>query len=314
MNDGGTVNSFSSSVKEYLCEKSLEEIGVGENKKVKWKECCGKAFLRCVFLNLAKQEGDFEILSSDRQSLLELVAYLLICSFDLEAQVLPRDRGNRKGAILSLPLGARKIILDETQNVLRDGCERCRVLYARAAFLSHGTILDPQKGYHASVLAAGKEEARELVEVLEGFGVTPKQTTTNEGYLLYFKESEKIEDILSVMGAQKFALDLMNKRIDKSLRGNINRRLNFDGANLKKTVNSSQSIISSILFLQKEDVLATLSENLQKAAKLRLSYPEVSLSELVQHSEEKITKSGLNHRLQKLLQIAENKKKEKEES
>ncbi len=308
------MNSFSSLVKEYLCEKSLEELGVGENSRVKWKKCCAKAFLRCVFSNLAKEEGDSDVLSSDRQAFLEVVAYLLINTFDLEAAVLPRTRGNRKGAILSLPAGTRRRILEQTEKILEEGCDRCRVLYARAAFLSHGTILDPEKGYHASCLAAGKAEAEELMRVWNDFGVFPKMTKTQRGYLLYFKEGSKIEDLLSVMGAQKFSLDLMNQRIDKSLRGNINRRLNFDGANLKKTVNSSQNVIAAITYLEQEEILSTLSEHLQKAAKLRLSYPEVSLAELVQHSEERITKSGLNHRLQKLVQIAETIQKEREES
>jgi DNA-binding protein WhiA len=172
--------------------------------------------------------------------------------------------------------------------------------------------LDPEKGYHAAFLAQGKKETEELVRVLDGFGIEPKISETREGTLVYLKESSRIEDLLSVMGAQKFSLDLMNKRIDKSIRGNINRRLNFDGANLKKTVNSSQNIISAIQYLSEKGILETLPEGLQNAAKLRLSYPEVSLSELLNYGEESLTKSGLNHRFQKICRLAEKLRSEEE--
>ncbi|MBR2615779.1 MAG: DNA-binding protein WhiA, partial [Clostridia bacterium] len=110
----------------------------------------------------------------------------------------------------------------------------------------------------------------------------------------------------------RFSLDLMNQRIDKSLRGNINRRLNFDGANLKKTVDGAQRVIEAIGYLERKGILETLPEPMQKAAKLRLSYPEVSLGELVERSEDKITKSGLNHRLQKFVLLAQKVKQEEE--
>lgn len=306
------MKSFSSTVKEYLCEKSLEELVARE--KGKWKECCRRAFLRSVFLTLAKEGEEGDTLSSDREAFLEVIAFLLIRTFDLEARVLPRRVGNRKGAVLSLPVGSRQRILRETVNVVEDGCERCRVLFICGAFLSHGTILDPEKGYHAAFLTPGEAECAELAQVLEESGVFPGKTRDRNGILLYLKESSKIEDLLSVMGAHRFSLDLMNRRIDKSLRGNINRRLNFDGANLKKTVNSAQGIITAIHFLEEREVLPTLSESLQKAAKLRLSHPEVSLAELVRYSEEEITKSGLNHRLQKLCSLAEQIKKKEEET
>ena len=97
-----------------------------------------------------------------------------------------------------------------------------------------------------------------------------------------------------------------NQKIEKSIRAGINRRQNFDGANLKKTVDGAQSVILAIRYLEEEGILETLPEPLQNAAKLRTSYPEVSLKDLVEHSEEAITKSGLNHRLLKLCALAEN--------
>ncbi|MBQ3074774.1 MAG: DNA-binding protein WhiA [Clostridia bacterium] len=306
------MESFSSSVKSYLCDKSFEELGFGEKERVKWKECCGKAFLRSVFLFLSKEENGREILSSDREKFLELCAYLLIRSFDTEARVLKRDRGNRRGAILSLPSGTKKQVFARSQNFLAEGCERCRILYIRAALLSCGTIMDPEKGYHAAFRVGDAEHAEELCQVLGSFGIEAGRNVTQGQALVYLKESGKIEDLLSAIGAQRYSLDLMEKRVEKSIRADISRRQNFDNANMARAINGAQSIISAIRYLESEGILETLSEPLQNAARLRLSLPEVSMAELCRFSEEKITKSGLNHRLQKLLAIAEKTREEKE--
>lgn len=306
------MESFSSSVKEFLCKKSFEELGFGEKERVKWKECCGISFLRSVFLFLSQEEEGRIILSSDRENFLEICAYLLIRHFDTEAEIKKRERGNRKGAILSLPFEMKERALAASSDFLNEDCERCRVLYVRAAFLSCGTILDPEKGYHAAFRAPTENAARELSLVLESFGIEAKRGREKDISLVYLKESEKIEDLLSVLGAQKFSLDLMDRRVEKSIRAYTNRRQNFDNANMARSINGAQSVISAVHFLEKEGVLETLSEPLQKAAKLRLSQPEITLAELCRYSEEEITKSGLNHRLQKLVKIANKLKEEKE--
>ncbi len=306
-------SSFSSSVKDFLSEKCLEELGIGEMSRVKWKECCARSFLRFVFLFLAKKESDRVILSSDRVDFLEVLAFLLIRSFQMEATVLKRERGNYRGAILSLPADAKDMILSQTATLPEEGCDRCRVLMIRAAFLSAGTVLDPQKGYHAAVYSPESAATRELKTVLEQFGIEAKVRQEENGDMLYLKESSKVEDFLSVMGAQKFSLELMNQKIEKSIRGDINRRQNFDGANMKKAVNGAQTVIAAIHKLEKEEVLETLSDSLKHAAKLRIAYPEVSLAELVERSDENLTKSGLNHRLQKLVQLAEKLEEETEQ-
>ncbi len=191
------MEHFSSSVKAYLCEKSFEELGFGEKERVKWKECCSHSFLRSVFLFLAKEEDGKIILSSDRSSFLELCAFLLIRTFDIEAAVLKRDRGNRQGAILSLPLDTKKVILEKTKSVLNFSCDRCRVLYVRAAYLSCGTILDPEKGYHAAFRVQDSFCAQELVRVLSEVGIELKEGQEGGKTLLYLKESTMIEDLLS---------------------------------------------------------------------------------------------------------------------
>lgn len=303
------MGSFSSQVKDHLTERCLEEMGIGEKNKVKWKECCGRSFLRAVFLFLAKEEREGCVLSSTREALLEITEYALIRLLNTEAVVSRREGG--KKVQLILPAGERARILRKTKNS-GERCERCRVLFVRAAFLSCGTVLDPAKGYHASFRTADVESAEELFENLSEFGVEAKTTLDEKGFLVYLKESGKIEDLLSLIGAQKYALELMNSKIEKSIRGDINRRQNFDDANMQKSIDGAMHVIEAIRFLEEKGRLDTLPEPLQKAAKLRLSFPEVSLKELCLRSEEEITKSGLNHRLQKLCALAEKMKKEEE--
>ena len=172
--------------------------------------------------------------------------------------------------------------------------------------------MDPEKGYHAAFRAGDDRGAEDLCTVLDCFGIEAKKGMDRGHPAVYLKESGKIEDLLAAIGAQRFSLKLMENRVEKSIRADISRRQNFDNANMVRAINGAQSIISAIHYLEEEGVLPTLSEHLQTAARLRLSMPDVSLAELCRYSEEKITKSGLNHRLQKLISIAEKIKKEKE--
>lgn len=307
------MKSFSASVKEHILDRSFEELGFNEKERVKWKECCCRAFLRGVFLFLVRKEDGQYTVSSSRFDLLEIVTFLLIRLFDAEPCMAQKRKKGRQGNTLLIPEVLYRTVLQETLVQESDLCDRCRVLFIRAAFLSCGTMLDPQKGYHAAFRLIEREGAAELQKALERFDLIPTVVEREGEIRLYFKESAKIEDLLSVIGAQHFSLELMNRRVERSIRANINRRQNFDAANLKKTVNGAQNAIEAIRYLEQNDLLKNLPEPLQKAAKLRMSYPEVSLGELCQRSEDEITKSGLNHRLQKLILIAEKTRKEGKE-
>ncbi len=306
------MESFSSAVKSHVCQKSFLELGFGDGKKVKWKECCSMAFLRAVFLFLAQEDEEGCVLSSPREDFLELCAFLLIRSFDLEAKVLPRERGNRQGALLTLPDQTKENLLKATESWQSSACPQCRVLYLRAAFLSCGTLSDPEKGYHAAFRLTDEGAREELAEILSDLDIDTKKGTDGKYLILYLKASGKIEDLLSAVGAQSYALKLMDRRVEKNIRAATNRRQNFDNANMQRVVNGAQGVIAAIHFLKKEGVFATLPESLQNAARLRESYPADSLADLCSHCEEPMTKSGLNHRFQRLCAIAEKIQQEKE--
>ena len=299
---------FSARVKSHILQKSFEELGFNEKERVKWKDCCSRAFLRAALIFLARREEEAVVYAGRGHSLAEIVTFLLLRGGYAEPVVIPSARSDR--FTLTLSKNEHERILCETACFPEDGCDRCRVLYLRAAFLSCATVLDPSKGYHAAFLSKDPRGTAELVGLLEDFDVYPSLSRQNGGDLIYFKDSRKIEDLLSLVGAQSFALDLMNQKIEKSIRADINRRQNFDDANIKKTVNGAQTVIEAIHYIETTVGLESLSEPLQKAAMLRMAFPEVSLSELCQRSEDEITKSGLNHRLQKIVRLYETMKRE----
>ena len=135
-------------------------------------------------------------------------------------------------------------------------------------------------------------------------GFTPKQVTRKSNYISYFKQSEAIEDFLTGIGAPLAAMEIMNTKLEKTLRGSVNRRVNCDAANLDKAVEAAQAQIEAIRALKKSGVLDTLPDKLREAAVLRLEHPEDTLVQLALLCDPPITKSALNHRLRKLTQLS----------
>ena len=181
----------------------------------------------------------------------------------------------------------------------------CFAAFVRGAFLACGNINDPQKEYRIEFNVKSEPIALELQALLFGTGINLKSTKMGKGLKLYTKDSTVIEDLLTLMGASHHTLDVMDTKIMKSVKNNINRARNCDSANISKTVEASIRQRTAIEFLQKADRLQSLPEELLAAANLRLSYPEATLKELCKMSDEPLTVSGLNHRLSKITEIYE---------
>lgn len=302
-------SSFSSSVKEAVGRRTLEELGILDRDRGKFGACCSESFLTAAFQCLGREEGDEIVLRSGSQDLLEICALVLIRFFDREARVLPR----KSGFTLRVPRGFAEGFLARSHGDLFQ-CQRCPSRYLQAAFLSCGTVLDPAKGYHAAFRCRRPRSAENIREALTAFGITPR-TTAGDGFeTVYLKGSEEIEDLLVAMGAQKFSVSLMERKVEKSVRNQINRRQNFESANLQKTVDGAVAVIGEIRYLSEKGVLSTLPEPLQQAALARLEDPEASLKELCHRLPGGITKSGLNHRLQKLCRIAREEREKEQEA
>ena len=185
----------------------------------------------------------------------------------------------------------------------------CVHSFIRGAFLSCGNINDPEKEYRAEFNVKNEKMADELLTLLAENGVDMRKVTRQRGFQLYTKDSGEIEDLLTLMGAGKHTLSLIDTKIMKSIKNNINRARNCDNANISKTVEASIKQRTAIEFLESTYRLQNLPKELYDAAKLRLNNPNATLKELCRLSDEPITVSGLNHRLKKLIEIYENAKK-----
>jgi len=189
---------------------------------------------------------------------------------------------------------------------LTDGSTR-RV-YVRRCFLEGGTITDPVKSYHLAFNLHGSQ-AQKLANILTDFGLHPKTLVKDGQAVVYLKEADEISDVLKIMGANKSLLSFEGKRVEKDLRNNLNRQVNCEAANLSKTVTAAQSQIEAIEFIIEEVGLEHLAKPLRDVARQRIAHDTASLAEIGAMLSPPISKSGVNHRLRKIVEIAEDMKR-----
>ncbi len=185
--------------------------------------------------------------------------------------------------------------------------ECCKNAFLRGAFLSCGTVNDPNKCYHMEFVVPYLNLSRDLSRFIKDYdelSVEPKTITRTSNYVIYFKDSEAIEDLLGTMGAVNSCLELMGIKMYKDVRNNVNRKVNFENANLDKTVNAAAKQIEAITHIKNTVGLSYLSNDLQEVAKLRLENPDMTLRELGECLTSPISRSGVNHRLKKICDIA----------
>jgi len=183
--------------------------------------------------------------------------------------------------------------------------ECCKKALIRGAFLGGGSISNPEKSYHLEFATRSYECAERLIEIASYFGIIPKLTTRKNEVLVYLKGSEEIADLMALVGANAASMELYNAMIEKDLRNNVNRQVNCENANMTKTANAAACQIVAIQKIAKLKGLDYLGESLREIAELRMDYPEANLKELGQMLSKPIGKSGANHRLNKILEIAE---------
>ncbi|MBP3509725.1 DNA-binding protein WhiA [Oscillibacter sp.] len=182
--------------------------------------------------------------------------------------------------------------------------ECCRASFLRGIFFAGGSVTDPLKRYHLELTTSHAQVSRELDVLLRECGYPPKCVSRNGSFVTYFKQSDQIEDFLTLIGAPVAAMNLMSAKMEKDLRNSVNRRLNCDSANLDKAVLAAQEQMEAIRALQTTGLLEQLPDKLQMTAALRLENPELTLSELAEEFDPPVSKSCLNHRLRKLSELA----------
>ena len=186
--------------------------------------------------------------------------------------------------------------------LLEEDC--CRTAFLRGAFLAGGSVTDPEKRYHLELATSHVPASREVQALMEEMGFLPRTIRRGADALLYFKQSEHIEDFLTKIGAPAAAMDIMTAKVDKEIRNGANRAMNCDMANVNKTLDAAQEQMSAIERLRGSARWDRLPEKLRQTAELRLEYPELSLMQLAEKCDPPVTKSCMNHRMRKLMEEA----------
>lgn len=178
--------------------------------------------------------------------------------------------------------------------------ECCFGAFIRGVFLACGIITDPKIEYHLEFDVAFRTKSRDLIDMFEDFPVTPKQSDRNGVNIIYFKDSSQIEDILTVMDAQMSVMELIGEKILKDVRNNVNRKVNCDSANLRKTALAAATQTEAIEKLKSQGKFDDLPADIKELAQLRIDNPEMTLAELGASLSKPLSRSGVNHKLKKL--------------
>ena len=197
---------------------------------------------------------------------------------------------------------ATTVALSVNLGILEESC--CRVSFLRGAFLAGGSVTDPEKRYHLELVTSHLRASREVRRLMEEVGFAPKTVNRAGSHVLYFKQSDQIEDFLTTLGAPVCAMGVMEAKVEKDLRNGVNRRVNCETANLGKAVDAAQEQLAAIRKLEERGLLGELPEKLRETAALRKAYPEATLQELAQSLSPPVSKSAINHRMRKLIELA----------
>ncbi|MFO7636274.1 MAG: DNA-binding protein WhiA [Clostridia bacterium] len=313
--------SFSSQVKDEISRISLDD------------KCCLLCELAAIIriggrLSLQK-DGYYQVsLSTENASLARRIFINAIHAFDFHPSVITKKSRKlkkhnlyilvMKGSFATrMALGDMGLVevadgiglYNPIESITGNDC--CTRSYLRGAFMIGGSLSQPEKGYHLEMVSANQKEITDIVKMMGKFGIRGKVIVRRNMYVCYIKESENIVDFLNVIGAHNALMQYENVRIIKDMRNHVNRAVNCETANLGKTVNTAYRQMEAIRLIDKVMGIETLPQELQAVALLRMNHPDASLQELGKLMVPALGKSGINHRLRKMEEIAENLKNRK---
>jgi DNA-binding protein WhiA len=279
-------------------------------QKKNLKPCCHRALLYGILLFAARISQEEIRLISENEIFISFFLKLLKRNTGVEATiqgykgkygVLIRDNQDMQKIGRSLP-----IIVDEGVRIdleyIKKPC--CTVAFVRGAFLSCGWISDPNREYHLEFCTYYKSLGMDLYSLLENKSLKPKMARRKSEYVIYFKVSEQIEDLLNLFGATSAAFNLMDVKVERDVRNLINRKVNCETANITKTINASGMQLKAIEKLVAKMGMEGLPPNLRVVAQARMNNPDSSLTELCEILGNTISRSGVNHRLKKIVDMA----------
>ena len=296
------MQSFAGKVKNELCRVPVQRL------------CCARAEAYGVLLYGNTFSPTEVRLITESADFAARLPRLFQRAFGLKFDRLPEeergklifgitDRSKLDRIINQLGYDPRQnLVLHVNFGLLEDEC--CRTAFLRGAFLAGGSVTDPEKRYHLELDTGHAQASREVAALLTEMGFLPHSVRRGGSSVIYFKQSEHIEDLLTTIGAPAAAMDIMTAKVDKEIRNGANRAMNCDMANVNKTIDAALEQKNAIQRLQENGRLERLPEKLRQTALLRLQYPEMSLSQLAEKCDPPVTKSCMNHRMRKLLEEA----------
>ena len=295
--------SFASNVKAEMCRPTVG------------KKCCAVAECFGVLLFGNTFSASLIKIVTENPDFADRLPKLFKRAFHLSFDITPMEQGTGKfvfqitdpekiAAVFdAFGFSVRhSVALHINYGILEDAC--CRTAFVRGAFLAGGSVTDPEKRYHLELTTTHQKVAREMDALLLDMDYEAKLTGRGGSTVLYFKQSEIIADFLTLLGAPVCAMDVMQAKMEKDLRNGVNRRVNCETANLTKVVDAAQEQIAAIRHLEQQGLLQTLPEKLRQSAQLRMDNPEATLQELADMMTPPVSKSAMNHRMRKLLQLA----------
>lgn len=277
------------------------------------KNCCALAEFCGILCFCGSVRGEVLRVVTENLGVLERFSYLLKRLFGVsQKQFVPAKTG-RGGKCCALEvsgadfvknvlsrMGSGESVLCPSEALVEKSC--CRRAFCRGAFLGGGSVSAPERGYHLEFVTRQEPLTAFFCRVLESFGLAPKTVKRKGNDVVYFKSSEEIEEILNIISAHQSMMDFFNLKIIKDKRNEVNRQVNCDSANLDKALDAARAHCRAISVIEKKRGLSSLPENLQEMARVRLAHPEATLLEL--SALLGISKSGVNHRLKKLVELA----------
>lgn len=286
--------SFSADVKRQLC---MLENECGD---------CDRAELCGIFEFAGTMKKGIMKIVTENENVADKTIWLIEKCFGMKISYTKNELTyniiiDDNAALFNIAEGIRLFALDEKEKRKVKTC--CRAAYVRGAFLGGGSVTDPEKGYHLEFSSKIESITGKLCKVLEGMGFNAKTIYRKGNYIAYVKECESIADILGAVGAGAAVFDIYNVQIEREMRNSVNRQVNCETANLDKVIKASLRQTEAIRKIERTMGLEKLPDTLFHMAKVRLEYPEESLKELAERM--KLGKSGVNHRLNRIVEIAD---------
>lgn len=281
------------------CRRELAALAVKQ-------KCCRRALLGGMMIS-AVMDGEQISFTLDDPEAAEAALHLLRQCWSVQTEAVPLRRGAHKTHQISF--SSRKAAdwlcgLRE-RGMLTEGCSGCYVHFARGMFISGGTLTSPEKGFHLEFMVRDPNSVVLAANMLSAIGIEPKCAVRARGTGFYVKKSETIEELLAALGATTTVFDFINAKIVREIRNHENRVANCDAGNIRKSVSANQKQIEAIADLRRYGRMDRLDDEQQRTAELREAFPELSLGELGLRMSPIISKSGMYHRMNKIIEIAE---------